>query len=117
MAGTVLVVLAVFGAFALLGQFLRAVAWLGLAIVEASAASGLSEVAARRGDLTGLAERRELEQRARTGRRRAGVLALAWLLLLLVPLFMGWTREAYAVASLLWLLPRSRGISRPTQPL
>jgi hypothetical protein len=103
-----LTVLAVAGAFALLGQLFRALARLGIAAVEKTAASGLAEVAARRGDLTGLAERRELEGRARHGRARAGLLVAAWLLLLLVPVFTGWTREAYAAASVLWLFPRQR---------
>jgi hypothetical protein len=104
----VLTVLAVMGALALVGQLLRALARLGLAAVEKTAASGLAEVAARRGDLTGLAERRDLEGRARYGRARYGLLVAAWLLLLIVPVITGWTREAYAAASVLWLLPPQR---------
>jgi hypothetical protein len=103
-----LTVLAMAGALALFGQLFRALARLGIASVEKTAASGLAEVAARRGDLTSLAERRELEGQARYGRARAGLLVAAWLLLLIVPVITGWTREAYAAASLLWFLPRRR---------
>lgn len=106
MWGALLTVLAVAGAFALLGQLFRALARLGIAAVEKTAASGLAEVAARRGDLTGLAERRQMEGRARHGRARAGLLVAVWLLLLVVPLATGWTQEVYAAASLLWFLPR-----------
>lgn len=115
MRDVLLTVLAVAGALALLGQLFRALARLGIAAVEKTAASGLAEVAARRGDLTSLAERRELEGRARYGRARYGLLAAAWLLLLIVPVMAGWTRETYAAASVLWLLPPQRpGRARTT---
>ena len=101
--------LAVAGGLALVARLFRALIRLGLAAVEKTAASGLAEVAARRGDLTGLAERRETEGRARQGRLRAALLVALWLLVLLVPPFTGWTREVYALASVLWLLPRRTG--------
>ena len=101
--------LAVVGGFALAARLSRALVRLGLAAVEATAASGLAEVAARRGDLTGLAERRETEERARQGRLRAALVVVLWLLVLLVPPLTGWMREVYAAASMLWLLPRRTG--------
>lgn len=85
---------------------------LGLSSAEAAAASGLADVSARRGDLTGLAERRDAERAARGARRRDTAWAVLWLLVLILPPLLGWTPEAFAVAALVWLLPR-RPLRRP----
>jgi hypothetical protein len=62
-------------------------------------------VSARRGDLTGMMERRAVERDARRARRSALFLAFVWLLWLVVPVFAGWAREAFALAAVLWLAP------------
>jgi hypothetical protein len=102
---TLLVLLAIGGAAAVGFRLLRSVARLGIAAAEVSAVSGLMEVSARRGDLTALAERRRHVRAVRRIRRRSAAGVLAWLALLLMPLALGWAREAFAVSSLLWLVP------------
>ena len=101
--------MSVAGVGALVVRLLRTVLRLVLRAAEASAAAGLADVSARRGDLTGMMERRAAEKDARRERRGALLLALAWVLWLVVPIFAGWSREAFAVAAVLWLAP--------TQPL
>ncbi len=111
---TLLGVLAILGGAALVYRLIRTLLRVGIAAVEATAASNLAEVSARRGDLSLLAERRETEQSARRSGLQNGLLAILWFLLLVLPLVLGWAREVYAIASLVWLLPR-RPI-RPTPP-
>lgn len=113
--GEILFVLAVLGAVALVARFLRAAFRFLFASAQSTAAAGLAEVSARRGDLSTLAERREVEQTARRARLRTGLLTLLWLLLLVIPLLIGWTREVYVVCSVLWLLP-SAPIRRSPRP-
>lgn len=102
------------GVLALLGRLVRALLRLGLAAAEATAVAGLIEVSARRGDLTGLAERQAQEKRVHRLRLRAALRVLLWAGVLVVPPFVGWGREVYAFASLLWLVP-GRGVSRPRE--
>lgn len=97
-------------------RLVRTLLRVGIAVVETTAASSLAEVSARRGDLSLLAERRETEQSARRAGVRHGLLALLWCLLLVVPLVVGWAREVYALASLVWLLPRHPIRPSPTPP-
>ena len=99
------VVLAVSGGLALLARALRAGARLMLWAAELTAVSGMAEISARRGDLTGLAERREMEERLRRRRRRAALRAVLWTLCLIVPIAAGWLPGAFALAAPLWLLP------------
>ena len=98
-------IMAVLGAAALVVRLVRTGLRLALRAAEASAAAGLADVSARRGDLTGMMERRAAEQGARRERRGALLLALLWLLWLVVPLFAGFGREAFALAAVLWLVP------------
>lgn len=107
----VVVVLAVVGIAAILRALVRTVLRLGLTAAEESTASGLADVSARRGDLTGLAERSEAAKSARRRRRRDLFLSALWLGWLAVPPFLGWAGEAYALAAPLWLVapPRVRG--------
>lgn len=71
----------------------------------------LSWTRARTGDLTGM---QEADQEARTARRArwkdTGVVLL-WTGALALPALLPWTREAYVVANLVWLLPR-KGLRR-----
>ena len=97
--------MSVAGAAALVIRLLRSSARLALRAAEATAAAGLADVSARRGDLTGMMERRAAERGARRDRRGALLLALFWLLWLVVPVFGGWAREAFALAAVLWLVP------------
>jgi hypothetical protein len=107
----VLLLLAVLGIAALVVRLSRAALRLGLNAAEATAASGLADVSQRRGDITGFLERRASGETLRRARRRNLAAVLFYVLLLVVPLFTGVAREAYAAAALIWLLPR-----RPVRP-
>ena len=98
-------IMAVLGVAALLIRLVRTGLRLALRAAEASAAAGLADVSARRGDLTGMMERRAAEQAARRERRGALALAFLWLLWLSIPVFAGVAREAFALAAVLWLVP------------
>jgi hypothetical protein len=100
--------LAVIGLVALLLRLGRALLALGLAAAEQTAASGLAEVSARRGDLTGMAERQADEQRLRRARLRAVLLAMLWAALLVVPPIADFARAVYALSAALWFLPQQR---------
>src|SRR5690606_9783526 len=104
----ILVPLAIVGAVAILRNLLRTLVRLGIRAAEATSASGLAEVSARRGDLTALAERRAVLREAR--QRRAGdlVRTLLWLGWLTLPLFLGWVVPAYLIALPLWFVAPPR---------
>ncbi|HEX2092077.1 MAG TPA: hypothetical protein VHG28_06725 [Longimicrobiaceae bacterium] len=106
--------LAVAGCTALVFRIVRSLLRLGLAAAESTALSGMIEISARRGDLTGLAERRAQEQALRRARLRAAILLLVWTAALVVPPLVGWAREVYALAVLLWFLPASPVLVRRT---
>lgn len=110
-AGPALLVVAILGVLALLGRAVRSALRLALHVAETTAASGLAEVSARRGDLTGLAERRAHQARARRLRRAELLLLTGWVAWIAIPPIVGWLPAAYAPAALLWLLPR-----RPIRP-
>ena len=105
-------ILAALGFLALLARIFRSVVRFGLATAEATAMAGLIEVSARRGDLTGLSERRAQEQEVRRSRRLAGLLLVLWVVLVVVPPFTGWAREVYAACALLWVLPKQKILKR-----
>jgi hypothetical protein len=107
----VLLMLAVLGFLALMARLGRAALRLGLNAAEATAATGLAEVSQRRGDITGFMERQASGHALRRARRLNAAAALSYALLLAVPPIAGGAREVYAVAALLWLLPR-----RPIRP-
>jgi len=94
------------GLFALVGRLFRSLLRLGLAAAEATVVAGQIDSSARRGDLTALAEGRAQERGVRRARLLAGLLTVLWVALLVVPPVVGWGREGYAAAVLLWLLPR-----------
>ena len=98
--------LAAVGAVGLVYRLGRTLLRLGIAAAEATAVGGLLETSIRNGDLTGMAENREVVQRARAGRLRAGALLLLWSALLILPPAFGVARAVYAVSALVWLLPR-----------
>lgn len=103
--GAALSLVAIAGGLALLSRLVRTVLRLALHAAEATAASGLAEVSARRGDLTAMAERREQEERARRHRRAEFGRLLLWAVWLAAPPIFGWMPEAYAAAAILWLIP------------
>jgi hypothetical protein len=109
---TLVLMLAIAGVGAILRSLARTVLRLGIGAAEESAATGMAEVNARRGDLTGLAERREAARSARRYRRLDVLQSLAWLLWLVVPPFAGLAPQAYAFAAPLWLIAAPR-IRRP----
>lgn len=113
--------LAVLGVIAITLRLIGSLLGFGLTAVEASASRTLAEASARRGDLTGMMERREAAVALRRRRLRAVARLSLWLGLLIVPPVLGVGRIVYAVASVLWLmrLPRvrvqvARGRSEPS---
>ena len=121
-AGPVGAFVAVFGVLALLARLGWALLRVGLAVAEETAAAGMAEASARRGDLTTLAERRG--QAVALRRARWGQLAVSalWAACLVVPPLLDVGRPAYVAAVLLWLLPRpplrqprSRTEARPAE--
>lgn len=109
------VVLAVVGVVAILRGLARTLLRLALRAAEEAAASGMADMSARRGDLTGLAERNEVVRAARQRRRTDLALTVGWVVWLVVPPLAGWALPAYALAAPLWLLgaPRRMGGGRP----
>lgn len=105
MLNALLVALAVAGGLALVARLVRSLARLGIAYANATASAGLRELCARRGDLSTMAEHAEHERAARRATYRDGLWSLAWLAALLLPPALGWAREVFAAAALLWLLP------------
>lgn len=98
------IILAGIGIAALVGRFFRAGLRAAMRVAEVTAAKGLVEISLRRGDLTGLAERRAAERTARRRRRKELVIGSLWGLWLLIPLFTPWALETYAIAAPLWLI-------------
>jgi hypothetical protein len=111
----VLLLLAVFGFLALVSRLGRELTRLALNAAEATAATGLAEVSERRGDITGLMERRAAAQTLRRNRRRTLAGVATFLLLLAIPPFAGLAREVYAACALLWFVPARR--LRPRMPV
>lgn len=101
----VLSLLAVLGAAALGARLLRAGAAAALSLAERTAAAGLADASLRRGDLTGLAERRQAERTARRAARLNLLLVLAWFALLVAPPVLDAALPVYAAGAVLWLLP------------
>ncbi|HEX2203231.1 MAG TPA: hypothetical protein VHG91_08025 [Longimicrobium sp.] len=101
------VLLAFVGGAALVHRLFRTLLRAGLATAEATAVEGLLEVSVRRGDLTGMAERRARVRDVRRLRGRALLLAGLWVGLLAVPPALGVAGVVYAASSVLWLLPRA----------
>ncbi len=103
-----LALLAMAGAVAILLRLFRALLRMGVTAAGKAAVSGMAELSARRGDLTGVAERRAQEMELGGARRRSVLRTAGWLALLIVPLILGVAREVYALAALLWVVPRRR---------
>lgn len=113
----VLLLLAVFGFLALAGRLARALVRLALNAAESTAATGLAEVSERRGDITGMMEKRTAAQTLRRDRRVTLLIAAACALLIVIPPFAGVAREVYAACALLWLVPTRRLLpARPRSP-
>jgi hypothetical protein len=112
-----LAALVLLGAAALIVHLTRSLLRLGLALADAAAAASAAEIGARRGDLTALADGRRDEQAARRRALRRAFLVVLWLVALLLPPLVGWTRDAYAAASVLWLLSRVRTGGRRSPPV
>lgn len=104
--------LALLGGAALVYRSLGGLFRLALRASQETAARELAELSARRGDLTAMTERQRAATLAASDRRRQLLLTLLWIGWFVVPLMLGAARLPFAVASLLWLLPRgSRGAS------
>jgi hypothetical protein len=103
---TLVLILAVLGAAALLFRLARSVLRLFVRSAEVTAAEGLTEISVRRGDLTAMQERGAAVRQLRRTRRRDLLRAVLWLVWLAVPPAFGVAPEAYAIASPLWLLRR-----------
>ena len=117
----VLFLLAVLGVVSVLLRLGRELVRLALNAAESTHATGLAEISERRGDITGLMERRAAAGTLRRDRRLALAQIVFFLLLLIVPPFAGLAREVYAACALLWfvparkLRPRTR-VHAPGQP-
>jgi hypothetical protein len=112
-------ILAVVGVLAILARLGRSLLRVGITVAEETAAAGMAETSARRGDLTGLAERREQRTALRRTRLKQLAISALWVALLVAPALAGWGRPVYAAAVLLWLLPRAplRQVRAPTPPV
>ncbi len=112
-------ILAAVGVLAIVARLGRSLLRVGITVAEETAAAGMAEASARRGDLTGLAERREQKTALRRTRFKQLAASTLWIALLVVPALAGWARPVYAAAVLLWLLPRAplRQVRVPTPPV
>jgi len=106
--GGLIGLLAFAGGAALVARLARASIGVALRAAEAAAARGMADVSARRGDVTGMMERQSAAREARRALRLMLLLGAVWLAWLVVPLFAGVARHAYAAAALLWLAPNPR---------
>ena len=98
--------LAMVGGAALVFRLARTVLRLGIAAAEKTAVDGMVEVSIRTGDLTTMAERKAHVAAVRRERARAALLAVLWGCLLAVPPVLDAARPVYALAALVWFLPR-----------
>jgi len=104
----VLFLLAVLGFVALALRLGRELVRVALNAAESTHATGLAEVSERRGDITGLMERRAAADALRRDRRRGWAGVILFFLLLAIPPFAGLAREVYAACALLWFVPARR---------
>ena len=105
--GPILGVLALVGVLAILARLGRSLLRVGITAAEETAAAGVAEASARRGDLTTLAERKEQKLALRRTRWKQLGASAAWTALLFTPPIAGVGQLVYAACSLLWLLPRA----------
>lgn len=108
----VLLFLAVFGFLALGARLGRSLLRLALNAAESTAAAGQAEISERRGDITGMMEKRGAEQSLRRDRRLTLLIAACSFLLMAIPPFAGLAREVYAACALLWFVPAQRVLPR-----
>lgn len=101
-----LFLLALLGVAALLLRLGSSGVRLLLASAASTAADGMADVSARRGDLTLLAERDDRARSLARARRGEWLRAALWAALLVVPPLFGAALHVYAGAALLWVLPR-----------
>jgi hypothetical protein len=107
-----IVVLAVLGFAAIALRVALALLRLLRGGVEQYVATGVADVRARRGDLTGLSDASVQERRARRSQLvSVGILSF-WLLLLIAPALTPWPATLYAAYCVFWLVPRRS--ARPT---
>jgi hypothetical protein len=110
--GGLTTLLALVGAAALVYRSIGGIFRLALRASQETAAAGMAEVSASRGDVTGMLERQRLAKSARQDRWRHSVLTITWILWFVLPMVLGGARIAYALASVLWILPVSRSTPR-----
>jgi hypothetical protein len=99
-----IMLLAILGFAAAAGQLLRALLVALGTGVESFLAREVTEVNARRGDLTALQEAESRHKVARRARFGAVARVSFWTALLAIPPFTPWTAILYACYSPLWLL-------------
>jgi len=75
-------------------------------------ADELARTHARRGDVTAMEDARQERATRSRWKTRAGIEAVGWLILLLVPSLTPWGRYIYAAYALLWIVPTVRGPTR-----
>lgn len=106
---TVLDILAAVGIAAAAWHLVRAAFRFLRAGAEGIWAEEMGRTHARRGDLTSLEESERDRSEAARSRSWHGVAALAWLVVLVVPMLTPWARALYGACALLWLAPVVRG--------
>jgi hypothetical protein len=104
----VLFVLGVAGFLAALRRLMFAGFRLLKGSVEAFVTREIASARAQQGDITGLVEADTRRKSARNARLLALLAVAAWSAALIVPLFTAVAGKAYAIYSLLWLLPQRR---------
>ena len=100
---TLVGILALLGGVALFVQLVRTGMRIMLHAAEGAAASGRAAAGARRGDVTAMIEGHAAVDRERRGMYRQGLLGALLLLWFAVPLALGFTAVAWALAAPLWL--------------
>jgi hypothetical protein len=111
-----LTLLAVAGVVAILTGLIRALFRMVRGGVETFIAGEVANARAGRGDISALTAAEEWRASSRVARRWYAAQVLGWLILLIIPTFTPWTRELYAAACVLWLVPRRRQRPQVTSP-
>lgn len=105
-----LIGLAAAGLAAVGWRLLRSLVGLAGRVADVVWASEIAGARARRGDLTGMREAEAETDAARHARNRAAGVVVFWVLLLLAPAVLPWTRVLYAVLALVWVVPKRRDV-------
>jgi hypothetical protein len=104
--------LAVIGVVAVVWRVFRSLLRLMHRVADTVWASEIAGARARHGDLTGMREAQAETDAARHARNRAAGVLVLWVVLLIAPAVLPWTRVLYAVLALAWVVPKRREVQR-----